>query len=374
MTAPLPGSGDGRARLAAARLVVVKVGSAVLAPAGELEPRAVWAIASDVARAAAGGRQFVIVSSGAIASGFRQLGLDSPPRDMALKQAAAAVGQQRLIQAWSRAFGQHKREVAQVLLTGDDFDHRSRALNARRTLETLLDCDVIPIINENDSVSFDEIKLGDNDRLSALVTGMLRADLLLMLSSVPGVLAACTADYVLSTVTPQEARAHLRHGKSEVGTGGMVTKLQAVEIAGYARAACVITGGGVRRVVSRVLAGEVLGTYFPPPPRGLSARKGWIGLAVRPRGRIEVDAGAQTALMERGASLLPAGVVCVRGAFRKGDCVDIAGPEGGVFARGLAAHAAADIEAMCGRRAPGKAGERDEVVHRNDMILLLDLA
>ncbi len=365
----------------AVRRVVVKIGSALLAPAGVLDAGRVRLLAGEIAAACpAGVAQVVIVSSGAVASGYAGLGLSKPPKTIVLKQASAAVGQHRLMAAWAGAFARQGREVAQVLLTGDDFDARARFLNARRTLTELLARGITPIINENDSVSFDEIKLGDNDRLSALVAGMLDADLLLILSTVPGLLDARGA--VVSAVPHAlAARAHVRAETSAVGTGGMATKVEAAALAASWGVPTVIAGGLEDRVVGRVLAGEAIGTHFSPAAARAGgggpqpARRRWLQGAARARGSVHVDAGAARALVRRGASLLPAGIMRVEGRFMAGSVVSIVDPAGEPIARGVVAYSADELRRIAGKPSAGIAGLLghaycDEAVHRDDLVLL----
>jgi glutamate 5-kinase len=357
------------------RRLVVKIGSAVLAPAGQLDPAAIARLAADAASLTPP-RQIVFVSSGAVASGFRALGLDQPPRTIVEKQAAAAVGQQRLMAAWADAFAPHHRPVAQVLLTADDLGHRPRFLNARRTLLELLDRGAVPIINENDSVSFEEIKFGDNDRLSALVCGLVQADLLLMLSSVEGLYAAGQTGRVVPLIHDAlEADAHIRTEQSDVGTGGMVTKVQAAAITTAAGVPAVIAGGSVPSIISRILAGEPLGTLFAPAPKATAARKRWIGAAARVRGHITIDPGAAAALTQRGASLLPSGIQSVHGRFESGAVIEIRAPDSTPLARGVTAYASGEIDRLRGKRSadiPAILGYSyaDEIIHRNDLVLL----
>lgn len=364
-------------------IVVVKIGSAVLAPEGALYPASIERLATDIARAAQAHR-VVIVSSGAVASGFAAMGLLKPPKEIMLKQAAAAVGQSRLMRAWSDAFARHGITVAQVLLTADDLDHRARHLNARNTLLALLDRAIVPIINENDSVAFDEIKLGDNDRLSSLVAGLVNARQLLILSTAHGLYEQGNSRRIVPVVTDlAAARAHVTGGTSSVGTGGMHTKLDAVATAAAAGVATVIAGGIVPDVVSRVLSGERLGTSFPVASRRLGARKRWIGYASKVKGALIVDDGAKAALTQRGASLLPSGITGVEGEFEAGAVVELRGGPAKVggkvraFARGRVSYAADDVRAIAGKPAKQIAAVlgyvyRDEVIHRDDLVLLDD--
>jgi glutamate 5-kinase len=374
-----------RSIFASARRVVVKVGSAVLAREGVLEPRNIDRLAADLAAVldADARRRIVLVSSGAVASGFRALGLDRPPKRIVGKQAAAAVGQPRLMGEYARAFAGHPtpRAVAQVLLTAEDVDHRVRFLNARRTLEALLDAGVLPIINENDSVSFDEIKLGDNDHLSALVATLVSADALVILSSVPGVYdpsspgAGGDRPVVPAIRSFAEAQKLIMPEKTGTGVGGMATKLRAACSAAALGIPTVVASGATPRVVQRLLAGEALGTMFPTPPRARAARQRWIGFSARPKGRLKVDDGARRAITGRGASLLPSGLVAVEGTFPVGALVDIAGPDGVPFARGLVSYDAGDLAKLRGRKTTEIASVlgvhyADEAVHRDDMVVL----
>ncbi|MBL8999528.1 MAG: glutamate 5-kinase [Phycisphaerae bacterium] len=359
-----------------AKTVVVKLGSALLAPGGRLSESALNQLACDVAAMAMRGRRFVIVSSGAIASGFRALGLAAMPRTIVQKQAAAAVGQQRLMAVWSAAFAAHGLTVAQILLTAEDLDARDRMVNARRTFGELLARGIVPIVNENDTVSYAEIKLGDNDRLSALVAGLIQADLLLILSGVEGLHAGGPRGPVIPRVgSISEARTHIAPEKSAVGTGGMETKIAAAEIAGRAGIPMVIAGGRVDRVISRVLSGEEVGTWFPPLGVRQSARKRWLGMAARPRGTILVDQGAEKAVASRGASILPGGITDVRGEFAGGSTVDIATESGGVFARGITAYSSTEVRRIMGRPSAKIAlvlgfSHSEEVIHRNDLVVI----
>lgn len=365
-----------RAELPRACRVVVKIGSAVLAPEGELDVPTLHRLAGEFAREMARGVELVIVSSGAVASGFRQMGLARKPGTIVQKQAAAAIGQPRLMRAYAEGFASAPggRVTAQVLLTAEDLDQRARVLNARRTLEELLERGVVPIINENDSVSFDEIKLGDNDNLSALVASLVHADALVILSTVKGMLDA--GGRVVSVVSkPDEALRHVQEGTSSTGTGGMMTKVTAARTAGAAGIPTVIAGGREPGMVGRVLGGAEVGTFFVPRDRAAAARKRWIGFAAKPRGVVRVDEGAAAAIRERGASLLPAGVLGVDGEFRAGALVEIRDASGRTLARGVAVYSSEEVSRLAGvKRGKIEAalGYRytDEIVHRNDMMLV----
>jgi len=249
--------------LAHIRRVVVKIGSAVLAPSGTLNVGRVASLAADIVSVRERSIEIVLVSSGAVASGYRDLGLARPPRTIIQKQAAAALGQQRLMRAYGDAFSKHRVLPAQVLLTSDDIENRQRALNARHTLAELLRRGCLPIVNENDSVSYDEIRFGDNDHLSALVAHLVDADLLVMLSQADGLRESAGRGPVIDIVTDiDDAQRHVDTSTSDVGVGGMASKIDAVRLAGIFGIPSVIAPGGVKGVVGRVLAGATLGTLF----------------------------------------------------------------------------------------------------------------
>ena len=366
------------------RTIVVKIGSAVIAGSGTLDATRVNALAADACQVLGGAKdtRIVIVSSGAVASGFRALGHLKPPKKIVGKQAAAAVGQPRLMSAWSHAFAlaPGPREVAQVLLTAEDIDHRARFLNARRTLEALLEAGVVPIINENDSVSFAEIKLGDNDHLSSLVASLVSADLLVILSSVVGVWAAKPARGQPARIVPEihslaDGLALVRCETSGVGTGGMETKIRAACSAASLGIGVVIASGAEPDILQRLIRGEPLGTYFPPSSSSHAARKRWIGFSARPKGVLFVDEGARRAIVSRGASLLPSGLSRVRGDFAPGALVEIAGPDNRPFARGLTSYASDDLHRIRGRKAAEISPilgfcYAEEVIHRDDLALI----
>lgn len=355
---------------------MIKLGSAVVAPEGTLSAERVAAIAADVRSVMQRGVQVIVVSSGAVASGFRALGLTSKPKTIVQKQAAAAVGQQKLMRAWDDAFG--ATAVAQVLLTADDFDHRGRMLNAKRTLGELVSRGVVPIINENDSVSFDEIKLGDNDRLSALVAGLMQVDALIVLSSVDGLFDTWPNGKRISVIEDVgKAMEHVSGATSSVGTGGMRTKLEAAGVCAEAGIATVMTAGVHPQVVSRVLAGEDLGTFVASASKArvTRSRQRWIGYATRVRGTIVVDEGAKRAIMERGASLLAKGVRDVVGNFPANSPVEIAGADKVAFARGITPYDANEVRAIAGKASDAIEAVlgvciAEEVIHRDDMAVV----
>src|SRR5262245_42130784 len=311
---------------ALARTVVVKVGTNVLTDAdGTLDRARVQSLADQVQRLRTAGRKVVLVSSGAIGAGVGELGLGKRPTDLRHLQACAAVGQSVLMRAYQEALAPHGVHTAQILLTAGDFDHRARYLNVRNTILSLLEWDCLPIINENDTVSVAEIKFGDNDHLAAMVTNLLRAPLLVLLTNVDGLYAADPAEdpnASLLTTVPMidgEVTGLAGAGKSVLGTGGMRSKLRAARLVTASGDSVIMANGAVPDVLDRVFAAEPVGTLFLPHGGTLPARKRWIGTTARPRGKLITDAGARAAVEQRGRSLLPIGVVQVSGHFGKGD-------------------------------------------------------
>ena len=361
-----------------ARCVVVKIGSALLVdPAGRLRTEWLRGLAADVAALRARGVDVVLVSSGSIALGRAVLHLPEGPLALEQSQAAAAVGQIRLAQAYQAALEPHAITTAQVLVTLEDSESRRRYLNSRATLETLLSLGVVPIVNENDTVATDEIRYGDNDRLGAQVAGLCSADTLVLLSDVDGLYTAnprTSSDArhipVVRAIT-REIEAMAGDAGSAGAKGGMKTKVLAAQIAMGAGAAMAITRGDTDRPLDALLQGGQA-TWFVPEGDPSTARKLWIG-AMRPKGRVSVDEGAAAAL-RRGSSLLPAGVRAVSGDFRRGDAIEIVTIKGDLVAKALAGYNESELGAIAGRQSaeiedilghPGRA----YVVHRDDMVI-----
>jgi len=371
-----------RRALSRARRIVVKVGSGLITAPG-LGPVSaqIARLADDVAALVGGHREVALVSSGAIATGMARLGLTARPRSIPEKQAAAAVGQSALMWHYEQAFNRHGIRVGQVLLTGQDISDRSRYLNARHTLLALLDFGVLPIVNENDTVAVDEIKVGDNDNLAALVAHLIDADLLVLLTDVDGLYTGDPQrDPTARRLETVEAITEdiLRLVFDDVGrvsVGGMSTKLEAAQKANTSGIPMVIASGREPGTLARLLAGEPVGTYFRPRDDRLAARKRWIAFAVPPQGRLVVDAGAKKALTERGKSLLPSGLLEVEGEFDAGAVVALAEFDGPEFARGLANYDAGELRKIRGaktseiERVLGYKG-CDEVIHRDNLVLL----
>ncbi|MGH2733142.1 MAG: glutamate 5-kinase [Actinomycetota bacterium] len=352
-----------------ARRVVVKLGTTTLIGGGsEPDPLRIGKIAEQVSALRAQGAVAVIVSSGAIAAGMGPLGLKRRPTDMPTLQAAAAVGQRRVMDIYADALGSHGVLVAQVLLTQYDIVQRSHYVNARNTLERLIELGAVPIVNENDTVATEEIRYGDNDRLAALVANMIRADLLVILSDVEGVYdrdPQKPAARLLSRVeeiTPQLLASATRVGP--LGSGGMASKLQAARIATLSGVDVVVASGERRNVLLDIWRGAEVGTYFPVRRSRIQARKLWIAWAPTARGRIVIDEGAKRALTDGKKSLLAAGVKVVEGTFQAGDAVNVVGPEGETVAKGLVRFDSELLSEVAGTK-----GGR-EVIHRDQMVLL----
>ena len=353
-----------------ARRIVVKIGSRSLSAAdGDAK---LAALASQIAAERAVGRAVVLVSSGAIAIGIARLGLEGRPKAIAKLQAAAAAGQSRLMRFWEDAFAAHSIGVAQVLLTHADLADRDRYLNARAAIDALLELEALPVINENDTVAVEEIRFGDNDQLAAMVATLVGADLLVLLTDVEGLLD--DAGHRLPVVTgEQDVEPLIRPVTSEVGVGGMRSKVDAARRATKRGVPVLIGDARDESVLGRALAGDDVGTLFLPHGAGLASRKHWIAYTLKPRGAILVDAGAARAVAEQKRSLLPAGVVGVRGDFEPGDAVQIVGPDGREVARGLARYGTRDVAKLAGARTAeievriGRYGG-DEIVHRDDMV------
>ena len=361
---------DARSAVARAKRVVVKIGSRALATEPEIYDRLAQAV-----RAAHDARRgVVIVSSGAIALGMKKLGLATRPRDMPLLQAAAAAGQSVLMRLYEEAFGRHDLAVAQVLLTHADLADRTRANNARDALAALLDAKCVPIINENDTVAVDEIKFGDNDMLASMVAPLVSADLLILLSDVAGLLDEKGQRVPTVRNVSKEALPLVTQAKSSTGTGGMSSKVEAARRGMLAGASVVVADARHPGTLASILAGEDVGTLFVPYPQRIQARKHWIAFTLRPRGALLLDAGAVTAVVERGRSVLPVGLLGVRGDFSPGDAVTLLAPDGREIGRGLARVGATEAAAVAGKRSEELSSSRGSdgdlvVVHRDDLVL-----
>ena len=369
-----------RSAIVNAKRIVIKIGSSSLTgKAGEqLDPSTVDLLVDSVADLTKSGKEVLIVSSGAIATGLAPLGLTKRPSDLATQQAAAAVGQGLLIHRYTESFARYQITASQVLLTIDDVIRRSHYHNAQRTLLKLISLNVVPVINENDSVGTQEIRFGDNDRIAALVSHLVSADLLILITDVDALYdrnPQLPDAQKISNVSDLHAisdAAISGVGASGIGSGGMLTKVEAARIA---------TGAGIGTVLTSLknlasaLSGNDVGTYFQPAAHKKSSRMLWLQHAAKPHGRVIVDAGAMAALRDRGVSLLPAGVTGVEGEFSSGDTVEILGPSREVIARGLIAFDSNELPRMLGRSTKELAKEygpefERELIHRDDLVLM----
>ncbi len=366
-----------------ARRIVIKIGSAVLTSAEDgLDQSRIERLAADVSDLLSLDREVIIVSSGAIAAGLKKLGLvKKKGMPLSLKQAAAATGQSSLMWMYEKTFGAHGKKVAQVLLTREDLSNRTRFLNARNTLQTLLDYGVVPVINENDTVSVDEIKFGDNDNLAGMVVHLADADLLVVLSDIDGLYTADPktdpAAELISVV--ERITADIERGagdaSSMVGTGGMRSKIMTARKVGTYGVPMAIVNGKKAGMLQAFFDGGEVGTLFLPRPEKQDSRKHWIAYTVRSAGRVIVDDGGREALVSRGKSLLPGGVIKVEGPFKIGECVTCVDRSGRAFARGLVKYSSEDLDRIKGLKTSQIASvlghkDYDEVIHRDDLVIL----
>jgi glutamate 5-kinase len=368
--------------IARAHTLVVKVGTNVLTDAdGTLDRHRLQALADQVQRIRQTGRKVALVSSGAIGAGIGQLALGRRPTDLRHLQACAAVGQGFLMRAYQECLAGHGTQTAQILLTAGDFDNRTRYLNARNTILTLFEWDCLPIINENDTVSIAEIRFGDNDHLAAMVTNLLQAPLLILLTVVDGLYEVdpetdpSAAPLATVPCIDSAVMAMAGDSRSTLGSGGMYSKLRAARLATAAGESVIIANGARPGILDAILAAESVGTLFLPHRGSVPAWKRWLGYTARPKGRLVVDAGARRAVEDKGRSLLPIGVVGVSGSFGKGDVVALYDTNGIEFARGLTNYAASDALRICGLRTE-QIGEvlgrlpYEEVIHRDNLVVI----
>jgi len=367
----------------AAHTVVVKVGTRVLTQEdGTLNYKRIEQLAEEIHAIGTGGRRVVLVSSGAVGAGISLLGLKTRPTDLAKLQAVAAVGQTHLIQTYDSTFAKHGRRAAQVLLTVEDVDDRIRYLNVRNTLHSLLDFGAVPIINENDTVSVDELKttFGDNDRLAAMVTNLLRAPLLIVLSDIDGLYdgdPTLAQSKIVHTVEQidEHVLAFVRDRKTGLSKGGMASKLEAARMVTTSGENMIIASGRKTDVLTRIMAGDPVGTLFLGQGKGISPFKRWLGFSAQVKGRIQLDDGARRAILEKGKSLLAAGITATQGEFQKGDVVALCDAEGHVIARGLTNYSSADLDRVKGLKSEKISqvlGRRpyEEVIHRDNLAIV----
>lgn len=367
--------------IAGAHTVVIKVGTNVLADAtGQLDRQRIASLAQQLHRVSSMGRKVVLVTSGAIGAGVGKLGLGKRPAELPHLQACAAVGQAALMQLYQESLTPHGVVTAQILLTAGDFDNRARYLNVRNTIRTLFEYDALPIINENDTVSVAEIKFGDNDHLAAMVTNLLRAPLLVLLTNVDGLYSddpATNPDARLfATVTKidRSVTDFAASTQSALGTGGMRSKLRAARLATAAGEAVIMANGSLDNILDQVFAAEPVGTLFLPHGKEVPAWKRWLGFTARPKGILRIDAGARRAVAEQGKSLLPVGVTAVDGQFGKGDVVSICDESGAEIGRGLCNYSSATAGQLAGQQTEQIARRLGnvpypELVHRDNLVI-----
>ena len=364
--------------------VVVKVGSGVLTTSHGLNKRVINDLTDDVCGLKKRGIEVILVSSGAIASGLKKIGMAKRPESISHQQAVAAIGQSTLMMVYERAFGRHGQRVAQVLITRDDLHHRRRYLNARNTLFTLLSWKIVPIINENDTVVVDEIKFGDNDNLSAMVTNLTESQLLINLTDIDGFFDKDPRKHKDARpigVVVKVNKEVMRYASSIpgfLGTGGMAAKIKAAQKVAFAGAPTIIANGLKRGILSNIFKGKEEGTVFMPRDAALCSRKHWIAFTRSPKGELLVDRGAEAALLQRGKSLLPSGIKEVRGKFSLGDSVVLLNEDMEALAVGMVNYDSSDIEKIMGlksRDIESRLGFKhdDEVIHRDNLVLTGDM-
>lgn len=363
-----------------AKRVVVKVGSGVLTTSQGLNTERIDQLSEQISKAIGQGREIVLVSSGAIASGFKKIGLSSKPKTIRHQQACAAIGQATVIMEYEKSLEGRGHKVAQILLTAADLIHRRRYINAKNTLKTLLEWRVIPIINENDTVVTDEIKFGDNDTLAGLITGLVEADLFINLTDIDGLYDCdprqnASARFLSEVETVNDSIESMASKiPGAMGAGGMYTKVVAARRVGRQGVPSIIANGARDGILDRILSGEEVGTLFIPQEERLNGRKQWIAFTSNPKGHIVVDDGARNALLKRGKSLLPIGVLSVNGRFDLGDSVRVIDKDGDLVAVGLANYSSEDMKKIAGCQTgeiSARLGYRHSatVIHRDNMVV-----
>lgn len=346
--------------------IVVKIGTSMLASShGGLDSKIIEELVRQICSFVAAGKEVILVSSGAIASGLAELGLKVRPQDLSSLQAAASIGQSILMQRYNDYFKKNKVSCAQVLLTWEDFSQRERYLNARNTLFRLLQYKIVPIVNENDAVSTDEIKFGDNDKLSALVANLVESDLLVLLSDVDGLYRTKKNDIisVVEQLTDEIKKLAKGTDKKLISRGGMISKLEAAEIVTHAGIPCVIANGKTKDILTKILDGLDVGTLFLPRKDKLIARDRWIAFGAKTKGKIIVDDGAKEALIKKSKSLLCPGVVDLEGKFVSGDMVSIVDKGHKEFARGISNYSFSELKSIKGCKG------KEEVIHRDNLVI-----
>ncbi len=367
-----------------AKKILIKVGSQVLTGANGLDLKIIEALVQEMCDLTRRGFSIVLVTSGAIASGKHRLGITGKLKSIPEKQAAAAIGQGRLMRIYSKAFEKNNLYVAQILLTMSDLTDRQRYLNIRNTLTTLMEWHVTPILNENDSVAVDEIKFGDNDNLAAMIANIVEADLFINLTATDGLYDCNPSQFKKAKLIPlvseitEAIETAATDETSSVGTGGMKSKILAAKKVTSIGIPCIIAPGKRKKVLSDIIAGKEIGTLFLPQTSKLASRKYWIAFTLRPRGRLMLDDGAKKALLDKGKSLLPSGITAVEGEFDTGDAVNCVDSDGNILARGLVNYSAGDIRRIQGLKTVqifSILGHKDydEVIHRDNLVIIGDI-
>ncbi|MDP8233256.1 MAG: glutamate 5-kinase [Candidatus Saelkia tenebricola] len=354
--------------------IVIKIGSSVLRKNSSLNLIKFKEIAHDISQLNKSGQKIILVTSGAIASGMSRLDIKTKPRAISKLQAIASLGQIELMKLYQEYFAKFKLEIGQVLLSWDDFSSRRRYLNARDTISELLSLKIVPVINENDALTIEEIKLGDNDRLSAMVAALVEADLLLMLSDVDGIYDS-NGELIKEVDDIKKIKKYCFDTSKDFCVGGMITKIEAAEIATALGIPCIISNGNIRNAVLKTLANNS-GTYIKAA-RKLSAKKHWLAYLSKPKGGIIIDAGAKEAVIQKNKSILPRGIVGIKGSFDAGDLVTVFSKNNLELARGITSYASNEISKIKGKKTQeimSVLGEKraDEIIHRNNLVLTGD--
>ena len=365
---------------ARAKRVIVKIGSNVLTENNGLNLNVIRSITRQIARLIENGREVILVSSGAMASGVKKIGLSKRPEEIPKRQAVSAVGQASLIREYEKAFSRYHKKVAQILLTSEDLSNRKRYLNARNTLYTLLSWQVVPVINENDTVSVEEIKFGDNDNLAAMITLLMEADMLINLTDIEGLFnkdprTHHDAELIpMVTAITKSTEQYASEIPGSLGTGGMISKIRAARKVNAAGVPMVIAKGDRQNILARLFSGQTHGTFFVPRDEKLASRKCWIAFSLKPCGAIKIDGGASSAILKNGKSLLPSGIVAVEADFNIGAAVEFKNIKNEVLGIGLVNYSAADIRKIKGLKSnqiKAVLGYKpyDEVIHRDNLAI-----
>jgi len=366
-----------------AKRIVIKVGSNVLTEDNGLNLKAMRSISRQIGKLIESGLEVILVSSGAMASGIKKIGLPGRPEELPKRQAAAAVGQAGLMMEYEKAFARHHLKVAQILLTSEDLSNRKRYLNARNTLNTLLSWRVVPIINENDTVWVEEIKLGDNDNLAAMITLLMDADLLINLTDIDGLFTRDPRVYpdaeMIATVTRinKDTEKYAGDIPGALGTGGMISKIKAARKVNSAGVPMIIAKGDKPNILLKLFAGQQHGTFFLPQKQRLTSRKCWIAYSLKPKGAIQIDDGAVKAILKNGKSLLPSGIIAVKKDFGVGEAVEFQNQRNETLGVGLVNYSSEDIEKIKGlksNRIKQVLGHKsyDEVIHRDNLAITVE--